>query len=121
MKMTKLKSTRHNKRFAAKLLFQFRVEIDGSSGIRRLCESRVIQFEAMHAEAAFREANVRARKKQHSYKNSNGNMVYYEFIGVQELLCLDPGCDEDEVWYDLLERVKPLENKNKWILPKNRL
>jgi hypothetical protein len=33
-------------RYAAKLLFQFRVEVNGDSGKRRLCEERIVVLEA---------------------------------------------------------------------------
>ena len=100
-----------SKRFAAKLLFQFRVVIDGDSGMRRLCESQIIHFKAEDAKEALREAKKRARKRQHAYENSDGNTVRFEFIGVEELLCLDPGCKPDEVWYDIHERLRPMERR----------
>src|SRR5271154_846934 len=110
MKRSKAKkSAKGNKRFAASLLFQYRVTINGKSGIRRLCEKQIIQFKAANAKVALLEAKSRAISKQHSYKNSDGNQVSFEFIGIRDLLCLDPECEPDEVWYQIIEMVKPME------------
>jgi len=111
----KLPSKGKGKRFAAKLLFQYRVIINEDSGIRRLCESQIISFSSTNAVAALLEAKLRAIKKQHHYINSNGNQVRFEFVGIEELLCLDPECDSDEVWYEIVERVKPMERRAKLI------
>ena len=108
-------------RYAAKLLFQFRVVVDGSPGIRRLCEERIVTFSATHAEEALREARQRGRAAQHHYKNGDGNPVYFEFVGVMELLRLDPACDADEVWYELSKRVRPMERRASILPPERRL
>ena len=113
-----MKSKRHNSkkkeqsgRYAAKLLFQFRVMVDGSPGVRRTCEERIVTFPATHGQAALREAKRRGRVAQHRYKNNEGNPVHFEFVGVLELLRLDPACDCDEVWYDITDRVRPMERR----------
>jgi hypothetical protein len=103
-------------RFAAKLLFQFRVVVNASNGIRRLCEERIITFESPDARKALSEAKRRGRAAQHTYKNSDGNPVHFEFIGVMELLHLGIECEADEVWYDIYERVRPMERR-KSLLP----
>jgi hypothetical protein len=54
---------------------------------------------------------------QHRYTNGDGHRVCFEFVGVMELLCLDPECDKDEVWYQLMEHLLPLERKDKFIPP----
>lgn len=108
-------------RYGAKLLFQFRVTVDGSPGIRRICEERIINFSATDARAALKEAKRRGRAAQHSYRNNHGNPVYFQFLGVMELLCLGVECDDDEVWYDILERVTPKERSRKFIPPESKL
>jgi len=109
------------KRFAAKLLFQFRVVIDGDSGKRRLCEERIVLLNATNGKAALREAKNKGRAARYKYKNSDGNPVNFEFVGVLELLCLDPACETDEVWYEIVERVLPMEKKRRLIQPKKKL
>lgn len=103
-------------RYSAKLLFQFRVVVDGSSGVRRTCEERIVTFSAKNGPAALREAKRRGRAAQHRYKNNDGNPVHFEFVGVLELLRLDPACEMDEVWYDIKELVRPMERRTS-ILP----
>jgi hypothetical protein len=103
------------KRFSAKLLFQFRVMVDGSARIRRLCEERIITFTARDARTALIEAKKRGRAAQHSYKNSDGNPVHFELVGILELLCLDLVCHADEVWFEITERVTPMERRDKLI------
>jgi hypothetical protein len=115
------KKRKPNGRYAAKLLFQFRVMVDGSPGIRRICEERIITLSAAHGQAALRDAKRRGRAAQHRYKNSDGNPVHFEFVGVLELLCLDPSCGSDEVWYDITERVRPSERRAAIIPPESRL
>ncbi|MBY0526118.1 MAG: DUF4288 domain-containing protein [Gemmataceae bacterium] len=109
------------KRFAAKLLFQFRVIVDGDSGKRRLCEERIISLDAKSARKALSLAKRRGHKGQYRYKNSDGNPVHFEFVGVMELLCLGAECAEDEVWYDMVEHLLPMERKERLVPPESDL
>jgi hypothetical protein len=109
------------KRYAAKLLFQFRVTIDGESGKRRTCEERIVLFKAVSARKALADAKRRGTTERYHYKNSDGNPVRFEFVGVMELLCLDPECEEDEVWYDIVDRLLPSERRSVLIPPKSDL
>ncbi len=109
------------KRYAAKLLFQFRVIIAGDSGKRRICEARIILLKATSGKVALAKAKQKGRKSQHNYKNSEGNLVRFEFVGVVELLCLDPACDQDEVWYDIVELLLPSERRARFIPPESTL
>jgi hypothetical protein len=98
-----------NERYAAKLLFQFRVTVDGDDGIMRTCEERIVVLRATHARDALAQAKRRGRKVQHRYRNGDGHPVAFEFVGVMELLHLGAECDEDEVWYDIVTRKQPME------------
>ena len=115
------KKTEQSGRYAAKLLFQFLVLVDRTPGIRRTCEERIIAFAAAHGSAALREAKRRGRAAEYCYKNNDGNPVHFEFIGVLELLRLDPVCEPDEVWYDITEQVRPMERRASIIPPESRL
>jgi Domain of unknown function (DUF4288) len=101
-------------RFAAKLLFQFRVHIDGDSG-KRLCEERIINFSARSPREALHWAKRRGKKGEHSYKNSDGNTVSFEFVGIMDLISLGIEAEADEVWYDIRERLLPMERRHKII------
>jgi hypothetical protein len=106
-------------RYAAKLLFQFRVIVNGESGKRRTCEERIIVFEAGSAKEALALAKRRARSSQFRYRNTDGNPVRFEFVGVLDLLKLGIECENDEVWYDIIERVLPSERKSKLVPPES--
>src|SRR5436190_18660816 len=102
-------------RFAAKLLFQFRVDVDGDAGKRRLCEERIINFSARSPSEALQRAKRRGKKGEHAYKNSDGNTVSFEFVGILDLMSLGVEVEADEVWYDIRERLLPMERRHKII------
>ncbi len=102
-------------RYAAKLLFQYRVIVGGRSGKRRICEERVVLLKDRSAKAALGQAKRKGTKSEHTYANSDGNPVHFEFVGVLDLLALGHECDADEVWYDIRTRVLPSERKRRLI------
>lgn len=105
------------RRYAAKLLFQFRVVVNGNSSQRRTCEERIIVVNARSAESALLRAKRNGRKGQYQTLNSDGNPVHFEFIGILDLLELGIECEPDEVWYDIVERVSPSERRDE-IIPR---
>jgi hypothetical protein len=108
-------------RYAAKLLFQFRVVVGGDSGKRRLCEERIVVLDSDTAADALAKAKRRGKQGEHRYKNDQGNTVHFEFVGILELISLDPECEQDEVWYDLVERLLPAERRSVLIPPESKL
>ena len=106
-------------RYSAKLLFQFRMVANGDSGVRRLCEERIIVFRAASPRSALVEAKRRGKAAQHRYKNNLGDPVYFEFVGILDLLELGAECEADEMWYGLVEKLRPMERKHT-ILPKEK-
>jgi hypothetical protein len=108
-------------RYSAKLLFQFRVDIGSDSGKRRLCEERIVVVHARSAQVAIKKSNRRGKSAEHSYVNDEGNNVYFEFIGIMDLLELGPECEDDEVWYDIKERLLPMERRDRLIPPESDL
>jgi hypothetical protein len=103
------------RRFAAKLLFQFRVNVDGDAGKRRLCEERIINFSARSPRDALQRAKGRGKRGEYSYKNSDGNEVSFEFVGIIDLMSLGVEAEADEVWYEIHERLLPMERRRKII------
>lgn len=108
-------------RYAAKLLFQFRVVTNGSANKRRLCEERIVVVRAPAAREALVLAKDIGRKAQHSYKNDNNGKVCFQFVGVLDLLHLGPECEDNEVWYDITERLRPMERRHTIVPPESRL
>lgn len=109
------------RRFSAKLLFQFRVMIGADPGIMRTCEERIVVLRAATVREALAKAKRRGRKAQLDYLNSAGNRVYFEFVGVMDLLELGVECDEDEVWYDIVVRKQPMERAADLLAPESKL
>jgi hypothetical protein len=102
-------------RYAAKLLFQYRVEVNGRFGKRRLCEERIINFTARSSRDAMRFAKRRGQGGEYSYTNSQGNLVAVDFVGIMDLIKLGREADADVVWYEMVERVLPMERSGKII------
>jgi len=104
-------------RYAAKLLFQYRVTgCNGQSNVMRTCEERIIIIHATCAPEALDLAKERGISAQHNYKNSAGSRVSFEYVGIMELLHLGVECEEDEVWYEITQRKLPMERSSS-ILP----
>jgi hypothetical protein len=115
MKKRKLQSNR----YAAKLLFQYRVLISGRPNKMRVCEETMIVFRASNARNALAYAKKHGRSRRFRYKDHQGNPVHFEFVGLTDLLLLGPECSREEVWYDIKVIKKPTERARS-ILPSER-
>jgi hypothetical protein len=100
------------KRYAAKLLFQFRVEVDGQSGKRRTCEEHIVIVEARPAASALTKSKRTGHVAEHDYLNSDGNTLFFAFVGVMEFLAFGTESNSDEVWYDIREQDLAMERRN---------
>lgn len=110
------------KKYSAKLLFQYCEKVNNKpTGKRRLCEERIITFNAKSAKHALSIAKKKGRAAQFDFKTIYKTKSYFEFIGVLELLCLDYKCEEGEVWYEHRVMLGPMERKSKLIPPENKL
>lgn len=96
-------------RYSAKLLFQWRVDVDGDSGVMRLCEERLVLIHAPDARKALALAKRKGKSAAFKCRNDFGDPLFFEFVGVLDLLQLGAECDEDEVWYDIVRRKLPME------------
>jgi hypothetical protein len=105
------------KRYAAKILFQFRVVVGSKSNSQRTVEERIVLIRAATAKVALAKAKRIGKQREYNYNNDEGNAVHVECVGVMELIGLDPECLKDEVWYDIRTMLKPMERR-KDILPK---
>ena len=92
-------------RYAAHLLFQYRVVPDSRK--RRTCESRVLVFEASDPRSALKEAQRLGRGRAFRYCNVQGGTVHVEFLGLIDLIGLEPECETDEVWYRMFTTSHP--------------
>ena len=98
-------------RFAAKLLFQYRVGTDPLSDRMRTCEERIINFAAGNAKAALAVAKRYGKAARFKYMNDSSEEVHFEFVGVLELLELGIECQPEEVWYDVRKMLTPMERR----------
>lgn len=111
--------------FGAKLLFQWRVVEDGKAKRRRLCEERVVLIRARSPKAALAEAKrygVRESFKD-PQRRPRGREVFFEFVGVVDLddMLTDFTEHPTEVWYELRERIMPMERKKRLLVPESRM
>ncbi len=112
---------KHNNRYSAKLLFQWRVVVNGVQDKRRLCEVRIVLIRASNGKEALRKAKRIGSSSHFQYKNNENNPVYFEFVGVLDLLRLGLEMEKNEVWYDIVEKLLPMERKKKIIPPESDL
>ncbi len=99
------------RRYSAALLFQCRVVAHGVANRRRICETRIIHFQTTEGRTALRYANKRGHQAEHKWKNRDGSQVFFEFVGVRDLIGCDPVCEPDEVWYQIVELITPMERR----------
>src|SRR5580765_5994879 len=99
-------------RYDAKLLFQWRVMRKGKALKRRLCEERIIVFRAGSPSDALRYAQQRGKADRLTYRNLHREAVIFEFVGILDVLELGSECAKDEVWYEIKERVSPMERRS---------
>ena len=107
---------RSKRQFSAKLLFQFHVAWGRKNNLRRVCEERVVTFKAQNAERAWKTATRLGTAADFKYRNHAGSTVHFEYLGIMELLELGvERSGPEEVWYDIVERLKPSERKSVFI------
>jgi len=110
------------KRFSGKLLFQYRVVVDGVSSKMRTVEERIMTITARNTRMALAEIKKRAYRDQTEYTNNDGNKVFIEFVGVMDFIELGIECSEHDVWYEIKTMREPMERKgqlipDEWDLP----
>jgi len=109
-----------NRRYSAKQLFQFRVIKDGKENRRRICEERIVSFLADSEIQALEEAKARGHESEDSYSIED-RQVFFEFVGILELIDLVDDEESGEVWWNLCEKVSPMERREKLIPPESEL
>jgi len=107
-----------NGRWAAKLLFQWRVCRARRALKRRLCEERIIVFSSRSAKDALKHAERAGKHGLFKYRTAPGEEVFFEFIGVMDLLQLGVECGPEEAWYEIVERLHPMERRRQLIPPR---
>jgi hypothetical protein len=80
-------------------------------------------FEARTAESALRKAKRAGEAGEFDGPIPVGKEghVFFEFVGVQQLMELGSECDPNEVWYEIREMFRPMERKKRLIPPEKSL
>jgi hypothetical protein len=99
------------RRFAAKLLFQFRPSRRSERATMNLCEERIVTFGAASSRAALAKAKQIARRASHSFPVVRGGRVHFELVGIMELMELGVETEPGEVWWELYLRKLPRQRR----------
>ena len=105
------------KRYSAKLMFQWRNEDMEEKFFHT--EERIVVFESTSAKRAIKMARTIGKKCDFDYQTDDFGRVFFEFIGLMDVVDIDflirNGKPWDEVWYDVKTRFKPMERKDKFV------
>ncbi len=82
---------------------------------RRICEDRIVTFTARGNQGAVGAAHKIGRDAEFEYENEEGNTVLFEFVGVVDMVSLDLVSEANEVWWDVYERLLPMERKKQLV------
>ncbi len=115
--MRKKARTDTTRRYAVKLLYQYAAVNPRRRARRRTCEESMILIKAKSAREALRLAKRHARRRRFSFRTTHGDEVAFEFVGILDLLRLGAECQPEEVWYDIIQLVRPMERRRKLIPP----
>lgn len=100
--------------YSAKLLFQWRPVRNGNSRKRRVCEVRIVTYQAASATSALKKAKKIGKDEEYTEKKTDGEIAF-EFVGVMELKEISTAFSEGEVWSELVEMVEPMERQKQLI------
>ena len=100
--------------YSAKLLFQWRPVRNGNSRKRRVCEVRIVTYQAASAVSALKKTKKIGKDGEYTEKKANGEIAF-EFVGVMELKDISTALSEGEVWSELVEMVEPMERQKQLI------
>jgi hypothetical protein len=107
------------KYYAAKLLFQYRVQIvkTGICNKKRPCSVETVIICAKSPKIALRKAKRVGKDGEVSYLNTDGNKVHVEFVGITEMIDIDFVVRTDQkVWVWFGDLLTPMERKEKLTL-----
>jgi len=91
--------------YSCKLLFQWNPCRDGEEyRKRRVCEERIYTYMANTPEEALAKAKKSGNDGCFDHEVEDGH-VYFQFVGVLEIIGLIDNDKGSEVWYEIVERV----------------
>jgi hypothetical protein len=108
------------KKYAVLLLFQFKVIKNGLINKKRVCEERIYHIQCENDDVAYIKSLELGKLEEFDYQDGL-KKVSFEFIGVKDLIELENYDEENLVWNRFIEKLQPMERKNKLIPNKNKL
>jgi hypothetical protein len=85
-----------------------------------MCEERIVTFQARTPKSALSKAKRYGRSEEFTDARE-GVRVFFEFVGILELMDVTFGYSDGQVWWDLVERVQPSERRSSIIPPESEL
>jgi len=107
-------------KFAACLLFQFKTVTNGNVNKKRICEERIYHINAISADEAYLKAKQTGKDEEFSYQDGD-KFISFEFIGTVDLIELSNFDEKNHVWSRFVEKLYPMERKDKIIPSKEKL
>jgi len=107
-------------KFAVYLLFQFKTTSNGVVNKKRICEERIYHIYEASADKAYLRANQIGKDEEFSYQDGD-KFISFEFIGIVDLIELSNLDDNNLVWSRFVEKLFPMERKDKIIPNKEKL
>jgi len=107
-------------KFASFMLFQFKTVANGLVNKKRICEERIYHIYASSADKAYSKANQIGKEEEFSYKDGD-KLISFEFIGIIDLIELSCLEDKNLIWSRFVEKLYPMERKDKIIPEKDKL
>ena len=92
------------KSYSCKLLFQWNPYRDGKEyRKRRVCEERIYTYVASTSDEALAKAQKIGEEGCFDHQIEDGQ-VYFQFVGIIDLIELIDNDEDSEVWYEIVER-----------------
>ncbi len=108
------------RKFAIYLLFQFKTIENNTINKRRVCEERIYHIESETPDIAYEKAKELGLQEEFSYIEDKVK-INFDFIGIIDLVELSILEDDNLVWSRFVEKVNPMERKEKIIPLKENL
>lgn len=78
-------------------------------------------FKALSADEAYRIASEKGLEGKFKFKNDDGVRIYFEFVGVLDLMHLGLEAGDDEVWYEIKRMRCPMSRKRSLLPSRSQL
>lgn len=109
------------KRYGVQLLFQWRSRKAGKNRAKRLCEKRIIVIKARTYDELFKKITQYGKSNNYSFKNCLYETTFFEYVGILDICELEVIMEENEVWYEIARKLRPMERKRQLTMNKEEM